>query len=191
MQDDADAADRAIGEVLSTLVANHREFLRFVERRVGSRDVAEEILQAAFVKSAEQLAAVRESAVGWFYTVLRNAITDHHRRQAAAGRRLEQLARDAELDARDEELHQVACTCVRELAATLKPEYAEALQAIELDGVSVKDYAARVGISSNNAGVRVFRARDALRKQVARACGTCADHGCLDCTCKARAPSPA
>lgn len=69
------------------------------------------------------------------------------------------------------------------LAGTLKPEYASALKRIELDGLAVKDYAAEVGISSNNAAVRVFRAREALRKQVARSCGTCADHGCLDCAC--------
>jgi len=47
----------------------------------------------------------------------------------------------------------------------------------------VKDYAARAGLTASNAGVRVFRAREALRKQVARSCGTCADHGCFDCTC--------
>jgi hypothetical protein len=47
----------------------------------------------------------------------------------------------------------------------------------------VKDYADQAGINSNNAGVRVFRARDALRKQVQRSCGTCATHGCVDCTC--------
>ena len=50
--------------------------------------------------------------------------------------------------------------------------------------MAVKDYAAEAGITSNNAAVRVFRAREALRKQVARSCGTCADHGCLDCTCE-------
>ena len=70
------------------------------------------------------------------------------------------------------------------------PEYAEALQRIEVEGVSVKDSAAQIGFSAINAGVRVFRAREALRTQVARACGTCADHGCLDCTC-ATAPATA
>jgi hypothetical protein len=49
----------------------------------------------------------------------------------------------------------------------------------------VKDYAVEAGLTANNAGVRVFRARDALRKQVSRSCGTCAEHGCLDCTCGA------
>ena len=86
-------------------------------------------------------------------------------------------------DSHDEELHGVVCKCVADIATTLKPEYAEALHRIEVEGVSVKDYAGQLGISTSNAGVRVFRAREALRKQVVRSCGTCADHGCLDCTC--------
>ncbi len=171
-------------EVVAALVANHRDFLAFVERRVGSRDVAEEILQNAFVKNLEKFDTVRDSAIGWFYKVLRNAIIDRRRRQTTADKRLETYAVDLEAtDARDDELHGVVCKCVGELASTLKPEYADALQRIEIEGVSVKDYADQVGISSNNAGVRVFRAREALRKQVARSCGTCAAHGCVDCTC--------
>ncbi|MBA3452949.1 MAG: sigma-70 family RNA polymerase sigma factor [Deltaproteobacteria bacterium] len=171
-------------EVVASLVANHREFLKFVERRVGSRAVAEEILQNAFVRSVEKFDTVRESAVGWFYRVLRNAIIDHHRRTGAAERRMESYATDqAANDTRDVELHGVVCKCVADIAETLKPEYATALRRIEIDGVSVKDFADEVGISSSNAGVRVFRAREALRKQVVRSCGTCASHGCLDCTC--------
>jgi RNA polymerase sigma factor (sigma-70 family) len=172
-------------DVVSVLVANHREFLAFVQRRVGSRDIAEEIIQDAFVRNIDKLDTIRESAVGWFYRVLRNAITDHYRRKAAHERKLENLAQEAANEADDPELHAVVCKCVAELAATLKPEYAEALARVEVEGVSVKDYAEQSGISSNNAGVRIFRAREALRKQVTRACGTCAEHGCLDCTCRA------
>ena len=73
---------------------------------------------------------------------------------------------------------------MKRLAATLKPEYADALQQIDVAGTPVKDYAEHAGISASNAGVRVFRAREALRKQVTRACGTCAEHGCLDCSCR-------
>lgn len=177
--------------VVATLVANHRELLRFVEKRVGDRAVAEEILQSALVKSVDKLDGVRDSALGWFYAVLRNAIVDHHRQRAAEARRLEGFAIEHEVhDTRDDELSGVVCRCVRELAGTLKPEYAEALQRIEIEGMSVKDYAAQAGISSNNAGVRVFRAREALRTQVMRSCGTCAEHGCLDCTCGAPAEAP-
>jgi DNA-directed RNA polymerase specialized sigma24 family protein len=72
---------------------------------------------------------------------------------------------------------------VRRLAATLKPEYAEALAAVDVDGQPVKAYAERAGLSATNAGVRLFRARAALRRRLAESCGTCADHGCLDCSC--------
>ena len=47
----------------------------------------------------------------------------------------------------------------------------------------VRAYAAEIGVSDNLAAVRAYRARNALRAQVARSCGTCAEHGCLDCTC--------
>jgi RNA polymerase sigma factor (sigma-70 family) len=171
-------------EVAETLVANHRAFLAFVQKRVGDRALAEDILQDAFVRGVEKFDAVRDTAVGWFYRVLRNAIIDHHRRTAVAERRREKFVADSLLaEDDDKELQAVVCGCVAQLAETLRPEYAAALRRIEIDGVSVKDYAAEAGISSNNAGVRVFRAREALRKQVVRACGTCAEHGCLDCTC--------
>ncbi len=77
-----------------------------------------------------------------------------------------------------------------ELARTLKPEYADALRQIEVEGIAVKDYAAAHGLSAGNAGVRIFRARAALKKEVVRSCGTCAEHGCLDCTCGAPTAGP-
>jgi RNA polymerase sigma-70 factor (ECF subfamily) len=177
--------------VVRSLVENHREFLRYVERRVGNRAIAEEIVQDAFVRTLDRGDEIQESAVGWFYRVLRNAVIDHQRRHQSADRRLEAFAAELETTTKaDEELTRVACACVARLAGTLKPEYADALQRIEVDGFAVKDYAHASGISTSNAGVRIFRAREALRKQVARSCGTCAEHGCLDCSCDGSARHP-
>ncbi len=172
---------------VARLVANHREFLGFLQARVGSRALAEDILQDAFIRGIGKLASLRddESAVAWFYRILRNAVIDHHRRLDVANRRLVALAAELDEAGPDVELRGAVCRCVARLADNLKPEYAEALRRIEVDGVAVKDYAAEVGITGNNAAVRVFRAREALKKQVVRSCGTCAEHGCLDCTCGA------
>jgi RNA polymerase sigma factor (sigma-70 family) len=172
-------------DTIAALLANHREFLAFVERRVGDRALAEEILQDAFVRSLEKADAIHSSAVGWFYQVLRRAVIDRSRRHAVAARRLEAFAAELETTAEHDEVHAAVCQCVTRLAGTLKPEYADALRRIEVDGVAVKDYAAELGITSGNAAVRVSRAREALRRQVARSCGTCAEHGCVDCTCSA------
>ncbi|MFO0724576.1 MAG: sigma-70 family RNA polymerase sigma factor [Myxococcota bacterium] len=170
---------------LDTLVASHRAFLAYVERRVHDRALAEEILQDAFVRALDRAEDIDSSAIGWFYRVLRNAVIDRQRRQRVADQRLQAFAAELEDETAPagEALTEEICRCVSALAETLKPEYRDALQHIELGGEAVKDYAARVGISASNAGVRIFRAREALRKQVARACGTCAEHGCLDCAC--------
>jgi RNA polymerase sigma factor (sigma-70 family) len=181
-------SNAAAQPIIAALLANHREFLRYVERRVGDRALAEEILQDAFVRSLGRTEEIRESVVGWFYRVLRNAVIDRQRRQAVANRRLDAFASELEAEQEAGELAGVACHCVVQLADTLKPEYADALQRIEVEGVSVADYAQATGISASNAGVRVFRARKALREQVARACGTCAEHGCLDCSCGSTRP---
>ena len=47
----------------------------------------------------------------------------------------------------------------------------------------VNEFAKAAGISETNAGVRVHRARAALRREVSRSCGTCVEHGCFDCSC--------
>lgn len=171
--------------VAGVLVENHRAFLAFLERRVGDRVVAEDILQAAFTKGLERAGSLRdeEAAVARFYRALRNAVVDYYRRNGARSRALAAFAEEVEAEEPSPEVAGAVCQCVARLADTLKPEFAEALKRIEVDGVSVKQFAEEAGITANNAGVRVFRARDALRKQVARSCGTCAEHGCLDCTC--------
>jgi RNA polymerase sigma-70 factor (ECF subfamily) len=181
-----DARRPVSAEVVRRLVDNHREFLRFLERRVGSKALAEDILQEAFARGLDKIDTLRsdESAVAWFYRTLRNAVLDHYRRSDAAARALAAFAEEiAVAEEPAEETRGAVCQCVARLAETLKPEYAEALQRIEVEGVPVKAFAEERGISANNAAVRIFRAREALRKQVAASCGTCAEHGCLDCTC--------
>jgi RNA polymerase sigma factor (sigma-70 family) len=175
-------------DVLRLLLDNHARFLGFLERRVGSRDEAEDILQEAFVRSLGRADSLRnaESAMAWFYRVLRNALIDHHRREGTRSRALDQLAAEADTPEPDRELEAVACTCITALVDTLKAEYGTALRRVDLDGVSVRAFAEEAGITPGNAGVRLHRAREALRRQLARSCGTCMTHGCLDCKCGAR-----
>jgi RNA polymerase sigma factor (sigma-70 family) len=178
--------------LVAVLVENHRRFLGFLEKRVGSREAAEDILQEAFVRGLERGAQLEDaqSATAWFYRLLRNAVVDHWRRKGAERRAVDWAARLAEGEsaAPDHELMEQVCGCAADLAATLKPEYAEAIRRVDLGGASVKDFAAAAGISANNASVRLFRARAALLGRVKASCGTCADHGCADCSCGSPQP---
>ena len=174
-------------EAIARLVEGRQQFFSFLQKRIQSKAAAEDILQAAFVRSLEKGGSVRdeESVVAWFYRVLRNAIIDHYRQQGSAERVSEQLvAHFQDHQEPDDLLKGEICQCVTALLDNVKPEYREAIQAIDLNDGSLVDLAAKAGITSNNAAVRVHRAREALRKQVTTACGICATHGCIDCTCK-------
>lgn len=182
------AADGRAG--VDILVENHRAFLAYLERRVGDRALAEDILQEAFARVVARPAQAPgdEGIVPWFYRTLRNAAIDQFRRRGAAGRAYEAFARELDTsEAPSSEMEAEICACVSRLAATLKPEYAEALQAIEVQGTPVKAFAERKGLSAGNAAVRVFRAREALKTRVVESCGTCAEHGCADCSCRGAA----
>ena len=77
----------------------------------------------------------------------------------------------------------MACACITALVDTLKPEYGAALRRVDLEGLSVRGFAEEAGDHAGNAGVRLHRAREALRRQLPRSCGAPLNHGCLDCHC--------
>jgi RNA polymerase sigma-70 factor (ECF subfamily) len=175
------------GDVLERLLIQREKFLAFLQRRVESREVAEDILQAAFVRGIERGGDLHddESAVAWFYRMLRNAVIDHYRHRATQDRAAEKWIRELETETKpDAMIQDVACGCVKEALVELKPEYREAIELVDLEDRSLRDLAAMAGIAENNAGVRVHRAREALRRAVRTTCGTCAEHGCVDCRCK-------
>ncbi len=171
---------------VAVLLDNHRAFLRYLERRIGSRAVAEDILQDAFARNLDRFGAVPDEAlVPWFYRVLRNGLIDRIRRRGTEARALVEFARELEAtEAAPPELAAEICACVGRLARSLKPEYARALQAVDIDGTPVKAFAEAAGLTASNAGVRLFRAREALKRRVTASCGTCAEHGCIDCSCR-------
>ena len=175
--------------VLAVLVENQTRFLEFLTPRLGSREAARELLQASMLKAVEKGGAIEEeeSAVAWFYRLLRNAVTDHYRRRDAERRALEAKALDAPPAGEpDPGLHEAVCMCLHELLPTLKPEYADAIRRVDLEGAGIAEVAETRGITPNNARVLLHRARSALRKQLQLSCGTCTEHGCLDCSCGAQ-----
>ena len=183
-----DAIEREGAEALvERMAAHHSRFLGFIRARVDSTSTAEDILQSAYIKAIEHGQELREgeSSVAWFYRVLRNAITDKHRRQAVSTRALEQFARESPQTV-EPELEETVCACIGDVIQDLKDEYRDAIEKVDLGGMSVQAFAEATGSTANNAYVRLHRARKAVAKNLTSICGTCAEHKCVDCTCKPR-----
>ena len=171
--------------LLGTILAHRDAFLRFLIARLGNASTAEDVLQSAYLKALEHGSELRdeERAVAWFYRILRNSITDYYRRGATQTKALEAFAAEASATY-EHEIRNTACACIGEVVADLKPEYRSAIERIDIVGVPMEEFAKAERISANNASVRLHRARKAVPKHLIRVCGTCAEHKCLDCTCR-------
>lgn len=179
------AVSPAIRDTAAGLAARHARFLQFLRARIPDPAAAEDILQTAYLKAIERGTQLRdaESSVAWFYRILRNAIADHYRQQAARARVLEEWAADWK-EEYVPEVREEVCACIQEALTALKPEYRAAIEQVDLGGRSVELFAQAQRTTANNASVRLHRARKAVAKQIIAICGTCATHKCIDCTCK-------
>ena len=173
--------------LLNELLEHRPRFLAFLTARVSDRATAEDILQAAYTRTLEKGGQIQktESVVAWFYRILRNAVTDHYRRDAARGRAHEGFSAETTESYEMEERANL-CTCIEGVVQTLKPEYRLALERIDLSNESIADFAKAEHMTVNNVSVRLHRARRAASKRLIQVCGSCADHKCLDCSCKRR-----
>ena len=170
---------------IDTLIAGREKFLAFLRRQLGDDDISEDVLQEAFIKvirGAPELPD-KDRLLPWFYRVLRNAVIASHRRKATSPQWADiELAET--IPAPDDETVAELCECFRALLPSLKPEYAELIESLELKRASTADEASRLHVTPTNLKVRRHRARQALRQALEATCRVCAEHHCLDCTCR-------
>lgn len=186
-------APRRPEELIAALNAQRGAFKSFLAARVGNEAEAEDILQNGLVKALQRSGEVRdtEKITAWFYQLLRHAVVDHYRANGAVRRRddaLGTLVAALEEDVATAKAFEAKiCTCLGGVVETLKPQHAELLRRVDLNGESVQDTARALGISANHASVALHRARKDLKVKLEAFCGDCAAEACLDCDCE---PTP-
>ncbi len=173
-------------DVANMLSENRRAFIRFLSRHLESTDLAEEVLQEFCLRAISKSSDIkqRESILQWLYRVLRSTLVDYWRAKAArqeAEREYSRLQPMVIVNKFSEDPEAV-CTCFYQLIPALKPEYAEVLQRIDLNGESRTKVAGDLGITLTLVRVRLHRARQALRHLLLASCKGCG-HGFMNCDC--------
>ncbi len=179
-----------MAEALIEQLLNERSrLLNFVRSKVDNPDLAEDILQESLLKALRAAPDLRdeEKLLPWFYRILNNAVIDTYRRRAVESKSIDKYAQEQVwvIEPEDDAL---LCACFRDLLPTLKPEYASIIESLDLSEGDPAQLAQALGITPNNLKVRRHRARQALRSRLEESCRVCAQHGCLDCTCKRNEP---
>ena len=150
------------------LVRNRTNLLSFIRSMVGDDELAEDILQDSLLKTLQGAPEIddEQELASWFYRIIRNAITDAYRRHAAAARRLERYAREQPEPIMTTEEKATLCKCFEDLLPTLKPEYAELIEAMDLGGLTTNEMTERLTAAASRAlggDVSVLRETRMLR----------------------------
>lgn len=165
------------------LMADRATYLGFLRTRVSSNADAEDIFQQSLVKAAQHAGALRDRGRtrAWFFQILRRSLADERARAAALRSKLEALGPATEEPIPEEP---PICACCLGQLDSLRADYAEILRRVDLGDERLADAATALGITVNNATVRLHRARKALRDQLRAFCGTASVRACADCGCE-------
>ncbi|PRY13672.1 RNA polymerase sigma (SigZ) subunit [Pontibacter ummariensis] len=163
------AAADACAAVAPVFLAYEAQLKGFVQKRVLDKTEADDILQQLYLKvykHCEQLQEVNNTKA-WLYQITRNAVYDFFRENSRR-ERLEDLEL-AEEELPENSRHEIEAL-IEPLIGLLPAEYAEALRLSELEGVSQKEIAERLGISYSGAKSRVQRGREKLKALFMECC---------------------
>lgn len=175
--------------VTAALGEGHREFLRFVVGRAANMADAEDILQDFYLKVVRSARTIRDRGAlkAWLAQVLRRNLTDYYRKKGVRKKAQERLEADrGPALIIDDEAARAVCACLYRILPTFPADYGQIIWRIDLLGEGRDRVAKSLGITPNNLGVRVHRARQALRAALLRFCTTCPTHGFLNCACEER-----
>lgn len=118
-----------------------------------------------------------EKIDAWLSRILRNTLIDHYRRRATRQRAEAAYGREVHGDVLGQD--ERPCCCVHDVLPLLRPDYAEVLTQADLKEEPREQIAVTLGLTANNVGVRLHRARRKLEE----GCLKCRDDGYLNCGC--------
>jgi RNA polymerase sigma-70 factor, ECF subfamily len=152
-----------VTEVEALFRAYHQPLVRYLTRRLGDRDWAEEIAQETFVRALRQGDIENERA--WLFAVATNLVRDEARKDARRRRHLELLTAEARAESMVEKPSELERAEDRALARkaieALGERDREALLMKE-EGLNYEEIALALGLSVASVGTTLSRARRRL-----------------------------
>jgi RNA polymerase sigma-70 factor (ECF subfamily) len=141
-----------------------------LRRRCGDEQIVAEVMQETYLAvwraaGAFAGASVGGTAVGWLWTIAARRLVDAFRRRAHhAEPPLAAAPADAAPAAEEEALAATVGGDVGDALRRLAPELRQVLQAMVLDGLSVRETSVLLGLPEGTVKTRARRARIAMRR---------------------------
>jgi RNA polymerase sigma-70 factor (ECF subfamily) len=169
-----------IGEDPEAFEAFYREHvqtvLRYATRRCRDPHAAADLVAEVFLAAISAASGYREelgSPIAWLHGIARNVAAAEDRRMARLWSAENRISGHRLLDSDDilrlEERIDAEQTCrsLLEHMAALPPSQRAVLELVAIDGLTIAEAATALGITTVAARVRLHRARNAMRRELA------------------------
>ena len=146
--------------------AYHQPLVRYLTRRLGDRDLAEEVAQETFVRALRQERIVNERA--WLFTVANNLVRDEARKDARHRKHLALLfeeGRDAAIEPEPTTLERAQEAAMARKAVDALAERDRLALLMREEGLDYHEIAEALGLSVGSIGTTLARARRRLVEQ--------------------------
>ena len=144
----------------------HETLVRYLTRRLGDRDWAEEVAQETFVRALRQERIVNERA--WLFTVANNLVRDEARKDARHRKHLALLfeeGRDAAIEPEPTTLERAQEAAMARKAVDALAERDRLALLMREEGLDYHEIAEALGLSVGSIGTTLARARRRLVEQ--------------------------
>jgi RNA polymerase sigma-70 factor (ECF subfamily) len=150
-----------------------RDQLRaFISKRVSNQEDVEDILREVFIKAQTNVASLKDAkrCIPWVYQITRNTIIDYYyknKRNYLNTEISEELTdvSDNEIISREE-----ITQGLKPFIEALPKKYRDALRAIDINGLTHKEYSEQQGISLTCSKSRVQRGRKMVKERLLDCC---------------------
>ncbi|QIA66184.1 RNA polymerase sigma factor SigZ [Vibrio astriarenae] len=147
---------------VETIWKEYQQSLKaFLHKKIANPDDVEDLLQEVLIKTYHNLATVHDTKKikSWLFQIANHTIIDFYRKR---GRNLELHSEDLWFEEQEISLTSELAQCVTPFIEGLPEQDARLLKAIEIEGLSQKEFAEREGIKYSTLKSRVQKSRQKL-----------------------------
>lgn len=150
----------------------------FVKIRVSNNYHVEELVQEIFIKIHKNIDKLKDNTKlsSWVFTICRNTVIDYYRKNKPHFEPIDDFDIDEEsnsdslVDKDERNLNDEIVSALQPMIGSLPEIYAQAIDLVELKGVSQVDLAQKLNISVSGAKSRVQRARQMIKESLMNCC---------------------
>ena len=144
----------------------------FIKKRVSNQEDVEDILQEVFIKVQKNIVSLKETkkCISWVYQITRNTIIDYHNKNKKNYLNTEISEELSDYGVNETNYSEEIKEGLKPFIDALPEKYRDALIAIDLNGLTQKEYSEQQGISLACSKSRVQRGRKMVKDKLTDCC---------------------